>query len=184
MFDTGFQKSKPPKYRNAKCRASRALTIIRLIVCKVCELDAPHTRIIALKKYAIDREDGSRTDRLTMDAYDWHPEALPQRELVYQGARNKRDDTKEQPFAIPSRRNDFKGGGAMYLKVSDNKHGESHDVAILFDADLNVTGVRKNDLMGNCFRPRVGQLADELGEILNFDRQVWEVSDASQNKKG
>lgn len=160
-------------YRNPTQRYQRCITLLKEIACKVCELESPHMKMVLIVRYRKD-EDGKRTDSITWDAWSQHPESAPQRELVWRGKRAHDATSKDMPFQLFSRRamHGEEEGGTAHFLISDTKHNEQHELAIIFNHDLKINGVRKGDLLGNDFYQRVARQCQELGSILNFDREI------------
>lgn len=160
---------------NPAARYDRAISLIKDIACKLFNFESIHMRVVMLKRYGMG-EDGNRTDVITADAFSQHPTATPQRELIHQGRYNSREDSKEQPFQLFSRRDCFLDGGAALILVSDNKHHESGQLAIVFGENFLIKSIRKDDLMGNDFKYRVSKQCQELTDILKHDRIIYEAT--------
>lgn len=176
-------KAKAQKYLKPQQRLSRSITLLKEIACKVLELESSYMKMVLIKRYTRD-DNGDRTDTISWDGWMHHEDSAPQRELVWCGKNAHKPTSKDLPFTLFSRRAGATSGGAAVFLVTDTKHGESHTLAVIFDAGLNVTAVRKGDILGNDFRARVSKKAIELGNILSFDRKICEaVEYGDTNKK-
>lgn len=151
-------------YKNPVQRHKRIVTLLKLIASKVCELEPPHMKMMLITRHSTD------AGRQVWDAFSQNQDAMPRREVVWRGKKAHALNNQDKDFTLFSRRPE-EDGAALFI-ISDTKHGETHELAVIFDENLQVVGVRKGNLLGNDFKARVGREAKELGEVLKFDREI------------
>lgn len=154
-------------YKNPAARLKRSVTLLKEIACKVCELEGANMKMVLVTRHSKD------AGQLVWDAFSHKADAKPHRELVWRGKNAHPEVKSDEPFTLFSRRLE-ESGAALFL-ISDTKHNEQYELAIIFDESLKITGVRKGDLMGNDFYRRVHPQCSELSSILKFDREISRV---------
>ncbi|MGI4990998.1 hypothetical protein ACRXCV_00070 (plasmid) [Halobacteriovorax sp. GFR7] len=155
-------------------REKRIKTLIKIISAKVMELDPVHMKVVLITRHS------TQSGKQVWDYWEQSPEHNPHRELVWRGKRGHPVGKDEAEF-IPFTRREGNKGTALFL-VTDTKHGEQHQLALIIGEDYQITGVRKEDLLGNDFYPRVSLQCKELSEIMKFDAQIWGLSNGDTDK--
>ena len=156
---------------NPKIRYERAVAILRIMATTIFKLESSYIRLMLLKAYAR-TEDGERSDQLTCDCFNQHLGSVHQRELILQGKNFANPINNPQPFVLFSRRPCLNEGGAVLVTVADSKHGENYSMVLVFDENLVLTAIRKDDIVGNDFLYRVQPLAKELSKLLQHDKLI------------